>query len=129
MNPFHDLAHRTGVINLVKMESAVITAFAHGEGLPPMLKAGITNHAITGTALLRHDYAWKSRTGALAAIATSIRRFCFRRELTPADIHCAMGAIEAAWELDPDLTLTQCGGEMREAFDLWIEELTERERI
>jgi hypothetical protein len=121
-------ANREALIRLVRMESNVIAAFAAGPAVTPLQKANITHEVVMSTVLMNPERAWRSRPQALALVAETLRRFCLRREINAGDVRCAMGAIEASWDLDPELTLTGCGGEMREAFDLWIEELTERGR-
>lgn len=122
----HELANREAVIRLVRMESHVISAYAAGKTVTPLQKANITHEVVMSTVLMNPERAWRSRPQALAAVALALRSFCTRREINADDVRCAMGAIEASWELDPDLTLTGCGGEMREAFDLWMEQLAER---
>lgn len=121
-------ANREALIRLVRMESYIIRAFAAGASVTPQQKAAISHHAVMATVLMNPERAWRSRPQALAMVAECLRRFCLRRELNAGDVQSAMGAIEASWDLDHDLTLTGCGGEMREAFDLWIEDLNERGR-
>lgn len=124
-----ELANREAAIRLVRMESHIIAAFAAGASVTPLQKANITHEVIMSTVLMNPERAWRSRPQALAAVAEAMRKFCTRREINAIDVRCAMGAIEASWELDPALTLTGCGGEMRESFDLWLEALTERARV
>lgn len=122
-------ANRQAVIRLTRMESHIIKAYAAGGAVTPLQKADIAHEVVISTVLMNPERAWRSRPQALAAVAETLRSFCLRRELNADDLRCAMAAIEASWTLDADLTLTACGGEMRESFDLWMEELTERARI
>lgn len=112
--------------HLLRFESAVITAFRVKDAFATELRHAIGREALEATALAGLPSPWRSRPQCLLVVAEQVRILNARREITAEDVACMMSAIEASWGLDPDITLGANGGELREPFDLWVEQLTER---
>lgn len=112
--------------HLLRFEAAVITAFRVKDAFSTQVRRMIAQEAQSATALAGLPCPWRSRPMAILVVAEQARVISTCREYTDGDVDCMMKAIEASWTLDPDVTLSSNSGEQREAFDLWVEELTDR---
>lgn len=123
---FSKTCNEEALRHLLRMEAAVIVAHRAGVAATPMQRCEIGNEALQATALMSMPYTWRSRPVALAMVAEQARILNGRREITHDDVESMMKAIEESWSLDPDVHLTKIPGEEREAFDLCMEDLSER---
>jgi len=123
---FNGKCNEQALRHLMRFEVAVITAFRVKAASAIEQRFAIGQEASSATVLAGLPSPWRSRPQALPAVAAQARIINARREITHEDVSCMMSAIEASWDLDPDLTLGANGGEKREPFGLWMEQLTER---